>query len=109
MASFFDGGPPMTTAPVHQQAATDPDGPTGRLASWVAGLSLADIPETVIERAKHLLLDGLGCGLIGAQLPWSRVATNAVLDLENRGHTAVLGTGKYTSGPAAVGLNGTFI
>ena len=43
----------MTATPVHQQAATDPDGPTGRLASWVAGLRLGDIPETVVERAKH--------------------------------------------------------
>src|ERR1700735_2027492 len=109
MASFFDGGPPMTATPVHHQAATDPDGPTGRLASWVAGLSRGDIPETVIERAKTLLLDGLGCGLSGAQLPWSRVATDAVLDLENRGDAVVIGTGQSTSGPAAALLNGTFI
>ena len=59
----------MTVTPVHHTAATDPDGPTGRLASWVAGLTLDDIPQTVAQRAKHLLLDGLGCGLIGAQLP----------------------------------------
>src|ERR1700719_2163803 len=99
----------MTATAVHQHPATDPDGPTGRLATWVAGLTLDDIPQTVVERAKHLLLDGLGCGLIGAQLPWSRVATNAVLDLENSGDTAVIGTGKSTSGPAAAVLNGTFI
>src|SRR5271165_2495291 len=94
---------------VQPTAATDPDGPTGKLATWVANLSLGDIPETVVERAKHLLLDGLGCGLIGAQLPWSRVATDAVLDLENRGDVVVIGTGKSTSGPAAAVLNGTFI
>jgi 2-methylcitrate dehydratase PrpD len=99
----------MTVNPVHQHAATDPDGPTGRLASWVAGLTLGDIPHEVVERAKYLLLDGLGCGLIGAQLPWSRVATGAVLDLENSGDTAIIGTGKSTSGPAAAVLNGTFI
>src|ERR1700738_1156949 len=99
----------MTATAVHQDSATDPDGPTGRLASWVAGLTLDDIPQTVVERAKHLLLDGLGCGLIGAQLPWSRVATSAVLDLENSGDTAVIGTGQSTSGPAAAVLNGTFI
>src|SRR5580704_2553377 len=99
----------MTATPVHQQTATDPDGPTGQLATWVAGLTLDDIPQTVVERAKHLLLDGLGCGLIGAQLPWSRVATNAVLDLENSGETVAIGTGKSTSGPAAAVLNGTFI
>ena len=99
----------MTATAVHQTAATDPDGPTGQLATWVAGLTLDDIPQTVVERAKHLLLDGLGCGLIGAQLPWSRVATDAVLDLENSGDAAVIGTGKSTSGPAAAVLNGTFI
>src|SRR5882757_237054 len=90
-------------------AATDPHGPTGRLAHWVADLRYADVPPTVVDRAKYLLLDGLGCGLIGAQLPWSRVATDAVLDLENTGDTAVIGTGKSTSGPAAAVLNGTFI
>jgi 2-methylcitrate dehydratase PrpD len=99
----------MTATAVDQHPATDPDGPTGQLATWVAGLTLDDIPQPVVERAKHLLLDGLGCGLIGAQLPWSRVATNAVLDLENSGDTAVIGTGKSTSGPAAAVLNGTFI
>src|SRR6201999_165532 len=99
----------MTVTAVHRHPATDPDGPTGRLATWVAGLTLDDIPQSVVERAKHLLLDGLGCGLIGAQLPWSRVATNAVLELENSGDTVVIGTGKSTSGPAAAVLNGTFI
>jgi 2-methylcitrate dehydratase PrpD len=97
----------MTTTEV--QDATDPTGPTGRLATWVAGLTLDDIPRDVVDRATHLLLDGLGCGLIGAQLPWSRVATGAVLDLENDGDTVVMGTGASTSGPAAAVLNGTFI
>src|ERR1700761_6679930 len=99
----------MTVTAVHQHPATDPDGPTGRLATWVAGLTLDDIPSGVVERAKHLLLDGMGCGLIGAQLPWSRVATGAVLDLENDGDTVVVGTGRSTSGPAAAVLNGTYI
>src|ERR1700748_1573503 len=92
-----------------QQAATEPDGPTGRLANWVADVTLDDVPRDVVERAKHLLLDGVGCALIGSQLPWSRVATGAVLDLENTGGVAVIGTGKSTSGPAAAVLNGTFI
>ena len=94
---------------MNEYDATDPDGPTGKLATWVAGLTLGDIPQAVVERAKHLLLDGIGCALIGAQLPWSRVATGAVLDLESRGDTVVIGTGKSTSGPAAAVLNGAFI
>ena len=94
---------------MHPQAATDPDGPTGRLATWVADLTLDQVPHHVVERAKHLLLDGVGCALVGAQLPWSRVATNAVLGLESAGDTVVIGTGHTTSAPAAAVLNGTFI
>ncbi|MEZ0350426.1 MmgE/PrpD family protein [Mycobacterium sp. pR1184] len=94
---------------VQQHAATDPAGPTGRLATWVAGLTPDDVPPDAIERAKYLLLDGLGCALVGAQLPWSRVATGAVLGLEGAGDSVVIGTGHTTGAPAAAVLNGTFI
>src|ERR1700739_4340656 len=94
---------------VQEQVATDPAGPTGRLATWVADLTLNDVPPDVLERAKHLLLDVLGCALVGAQLPWSRVATDAVFGLEGAGDTVVIGTGRTTSPPAAAVLNGTFI
>src|ERR1700743_390286 len=94
---------------VHEQPATDPEGPTGQLATWVAELTLDDVPQIVVERAKHLLLDGIGCALVGAQLPWSRIATDAVLGLESAGDTVVIGTGRTTSGPAAAVLNGTFV
>ncbi len=97
---------------VQLQAATDPAGPTGRLATWVAGLTLDDVPNTVVERAKHLLLDGLGCALVGAQLPWSRIATDAVVDMEGRGgqgDAVIIGTGRTAGAPAAAVLNGTFI
>jgi 2-methylcitrate dehydratase PrpD len=94
---------------VQQQATSDPAGPTGRLATWVADLTLADVPQTVVERAKHLLLDGLGCALVGARLPWSRVATDAVLGLEGPGDAVVIGTGHTVGAPAAAVLNGTFI
>ncbi|OBH16371.1 MmgE/PrpD family protein [Mycobacterium sp. E3247] len=94
---------------MHAPAASDPDGPTGRLATWVAGLTLDDVPREILDRAKHLLLDGIGCALVGAQLPWSRVATDAVLALEGRGDAVVIGTGRTTGAPAAAVLNGTFI
>src|SRR5258705_12003290 len=89
--------------------ATAPPGPTGTLASWVAELSLDDVPAVVLERAKHLLLDGLGCALIGAQLPGSRTATDAVLPIDGRGDTVVIGTGHTASPPAAAVLNGTIV
>jgi 2-methylcitrate dehydratase PrpD len=90
-------------------AATDPDGPTGQLAQWVCDLTVGDVPTSVLDRATHLLLDGIGCALIGAGLPWSRTATDAVLALEGAGDAVVIGTGHTTSAPAAAVLNGTFI
>ena len=84
-------------------------GVTAPLAHWVAGLTLDAIPERVRDRAKHLLLDGVACALVGAGLPWSRVAANAVFEVEGAGDAVVVGTGRTTSGPAAVLLNSTFI
>jgi 2-methylcitrate dehydratase PrpD len=91
------------------EAATDPAGPTGTMAHWVAALESGDVPASVLERAKYLLLDGIACALIGAGLPWSRIATDAVLALEGDGDAVVIGTGRTSSAPASAVLNGTFI
>lgn len=84
-------------------------GPTTRLAGWIAGLKPADVPDEVMTRAKHVLLDGIGAALVGAGLPWSRTATDAVLAMEGTGNSVVIGTGRTTSGPGAVLLNSTFV
>jgi len=68
-----------TAEPLKSAAApTDPNGPTGRLATWLAGTEIEDVPSTVREHAKYLLLDGIACGLVGAQLPVSRKGVEAV-------------------------------
>jgi aconitate decarboxylase len=92
-----------------QHAATDPAGPTGRLATWLAGLTLDAVPAKVRERAKYLLLDGIACAIVGAQLPWSRLAVELATDLEGDGNATIIGWGKTTSAPGAALLNGTFI
>jgi 2-methylcitrate dehydratase PrpD len=97
------------TIAVASRSATDPAGPTGALATWLGELELAMIPERVRTRAVHLLLDGIGCSLIGAQLPWSRVAVEAVTALEGAGDATIIGWGRSAGGPAAAVLNGTFI
>jgi 2-methylcitrate dehydratase PrpD len=95
-----------TSAPL---PASAPDGPTGGLATWIHRLAWDEVPGQVLERAAHLLLDGIGCALVGAQLPWSRVATRAVLGIEGPGDAIVIGTGHTTSIPGAALLNSTFI
>jgi 2-methylcitrate dehydratase PrpD len=62
----------MTTATTRKvtgkqaPAATDPAGPTGRLATWVGQTTLDDVPASARDRAKHLVLDGVACALVGA-------------------------------------------
>lgn len=90
-------------------APSDPAGVTGRLATWIHDLGWDDVPAHVRDRAAHLLLDGLGCALVGAQLPWSRLATEAVLGVEGGGDAVVIGTGRTTTPSGAALLNSTYI
>ncbi|MGE2728214.1 MmgE/PrpD family protein [Mycolicibacterium vaccae] len=98
---------PAVDATSHGPSA--PDGPTGRLVNWVIALEWDQVPESVRVRAAHLVLDGIGCALVGAQLPWSRLATEAVLGIEGDGAVPVIGTGRTTTPVGAALLNSTFI
>src|SRR6202161_4797710 len=90
--------------------ANDPAGPTGRLATWVAKTTLDDVPASVRDRAKHLVLDGIGCALVGAQLPVSRIGVQGVTALDSAGDVALVGWGgRATSAPSAAMLNSSFI
>jgi aconitate decarboxylase len=97
-------------APDSAGRPTDPAGPTGRLSSWLANTTLDDVPAEVRERAKHLILDGLGCALVGAQLPWSRTGVEAVTAIDGAGDVALIGWGtRTTSATSAAMLNSSFI
>src|ERR1700756_4408476 len=105
-----------TTEPLTQvsnespAAPTDPNGPTGRLATWLAGTKIEDVPSSVREHAKYLLLDGIACALVGAQLPVSRKGVEAVTALDNVGTSLLIGwDGRATSAPSAAMLNSSFI
>src|SRR5260221_12753258 len=94
--------------PMDKSLPTDPAGVTGQLATWLAGFSLADVPERVRERAKLITLDGIGCAIVGAQLPWSKTAVEIVTRLEGTGDAPINGWGRTSSLPAAALLKGTF-
>src|ERR1700757_2423167 len=103
---------PTTVKKPGRQArpATDPAGPTGRLATWVARTTLDDVPASVRDRAKHLVLDGIGCALVGAQLPWSRIGVEGVTALDSAGDAVLVGWGgRATSATSAAMLNSSFI
>jgi 2-methylcitrate dehydratase PrpD len=91
------------------QAPTDPKGPTGELANWLHRLRLEAVPEVTRERAKHLILDGIACALVGARLPWSDTAVETITRFEGTGDRTIIGWGRTASAPVACLLNGTFI
>ena len=89
--------------------ASDPTGPTGRLAAFLAETSLDDLPPEVVTRTKHLVLDGVGCGLLAARLPWSVRAVEVMTDLDGDGVATVWGWGRQVPPGTAALLNGTAI
>ncbi len=84
-------------------------GTTARVAAWIAGFGTNSAPSEVLERAKLLILDGIGCALVGAHLPWSVTAVDAVTAFEGTGDVPIIGWGRSAAGPAAALLNSTFI
>jgi len=97
----------MTNLP--PRTPTDPQGATGILAEWLAGLQLSDLPPDAVVRAKHLMLDGVACALVGAQLPWSRLATQTIAKLEGEGSGSLIGWGRKVPPTSAALLNGAYI
>lgn len=71
-----------------------PNGITGRVSDWIDSVQLSDIPSAVQTRVKHLILDGIACIIVGAKLPWSRVAVQGVLNIEGPGKCTLFGWNK---------------
>lgn len=92
-----------------KNAPTDPAGVTGRLATWLADLEPDHVPPETRTRGAHLLLDGIACALVGARLPWSDVAVDAMSAMEGRGTSALVGRAATVPPPTACLLNATFI
>ena len=76
----------------------------------MARTTLDDVPASVRDRAKHLILDGIACALVGAQLPVSRIGVEGVTALDSVGDGALIGWGdRVTSSTSAAMLNSSFI
>lgn len=84
-------------------------GATHELARFLARTTYSDIPDEVIARAKHLMLDGFGCGLLAAKLDWSKRAVETLRALDGDGPAGVWGWKVKMPPMSAALLNGTFI
>lgn len=82
---------------------------TPQLAAFLAAARSKDIPEEVMARSNHLVLDGIACALVGAHLPWSQTAVRSAVALEGEGPASVVGWDRRVPPTTAALLNGTFI
>ncbi|GLB06546.1 hypothetical protein AtubIFM57258_001856 [Aspergillus tubingensis] len=82
---------------------------TRTLSTWLEELTPDSIPIEIRTRAKYLILDGLACALLGARLPWSVKAHDAITAIEGRGNCTVIGWNETLTPSAAALLNSTFL
>ncbi len=82
---------------------------TEKLAYYCSTAKIDDIPERTRERAKYVILDGIGCGLFGARLPWSEILTQTIAPLSAGGPSTVWGTDIRLPPDHAALLNGSFV
>lgn len=82
---------------------------TKQLAKFVSELTYEDLPKNVIDKAKELILDQLGCQLAGSTLPWSKPAFEYVVDYKGeRKESTVVNYGFRTSAQDAAFVNAIF-
>ena len=80
------------------------------LAAWAAAVRFEDLPPAVVETIKTSTLDGLGCGIYGAALPWSKIVRDVLLDeAQGSGTVDVWGTEHRLPPSAAALANGAAV
>lgn len=77
------------------------------LAAWVATSSASDVPDRVLDQARLLVLDGIGCGLYGITQDWTAIVKSFVLSVGGREEAAIWGTSQRVPAFMAPLVNGT--
>ncbi len=80
---------------------------TESLSAFAAGLSFSDLPAAVVAHVRLAVLDALGCCLVGATLPWTRMVAAQVLDEGGRDEARLIGMNGKVPQAAAVLVNST--
>jgi len=79
-----------------------------KLAGFICDLDYRHIPGDAVARCRDLLLDQLGCQLIGATMPWNQPVYRFVKDNKSSGPARIVKHGDPVPMDDAVLVNGTF-
>src|SRR4051794_36207655 len=78
------------------------------LAEWIASLKLEDIPAPVLNFARSLVLDNVGCQIAGATLPWSKTYYSVMRATRSGVHSTVAYYGDKLAPDEAAFINSAF-
>ena len=81
--------------------------PSAEMVDFLHSLKFETLPAGVAAAARTRLLDGLGCGLYGAVMPWGKISAQVVYDEESKGKATVYGNAKPVAPARAALVNGT--
>jgi 2-methylcitrate dehydratase len=79
------------------------------LCDYALKLSYRDLPQEVIGRTKHIVMDTVGCALGGAESPPAKIARAAASEITSAITSTVLISGQKTSPDLAAFANGVMI
>jgi 2-methylcitrate dehydratase PrpD len=79
-----------------------------KLGAIVFNLRYEDFPEQVVQRAKELILDQLGCQLLGSTAEWNQPVYKYVRQKNSTGPGAIVNYGDKVALEDAVFVNATF-
>lgn len=80
---------------------------SGNMVEFLLSLKLENLPANLVREARTRLLDGLGCGLYGAVMPWGKIAAKVVYEEESRGAATIYGNREPVAAARAALVNGT--
>jgi 2-methylcitrate dehydratase PrpD len=79
-----------------------------KLGMFVSHLEYEDLPADVVNRTKDLLLDQLGCQLLGSTVEWNQPVYEFVKENNSGGLGSIVNHGDRVRVDDAVFVNGTF-
>ena len=82
---------------------------TRGLAEYIAGTRFKQLPDSLVEHVKLLVLDTIGVGVFGASLPWSERLRATAQAMEAPGRVSVWCTPLRFSAPTAAMINATAV
>ena len=80
---------------------------SGRMVEFLLSLEFENMSPDLVRDARNRLLDALGCGLYGAQMPWGKIAAKVVYEDESRGAATIYGNREPAAAARAALVNGT--